>query len=208
MSELGITFPQVENINEGEKMENLKVAVIVGSTRPGGVGRKVAQWYVQSAKLVEGVDLEIVDLNDENLPMLDEPIPPSMNQYAHEHTKKWSKKIAGFDGYIWVTAEYNHSIPGALKNAIDFLNHEWAKKPVGMVSYGSMGGVRAAEHLRQVAGELQMVDIKEAVMIRNPWAMFDEAGKMIEKLVYGSTETQLEQLKWWGELLKEAKKTA
>jgi len=127
-------------------VSNLKIAVIVGSIRPGSVGGKVAQWYINQAKDVEGIDLDIIDLNDENLPFLDEPMPPAMNQYTHEHTKKWSAKIAGYDGYVWVSAEYNHSIPAALKNAIDYLFHEWVNKPVTLVSYGSMGGVRAAEH--------------------------------------------------------------
>jgi NAD(P)H-dependent FMN reductase len=186
-------------------MSNLKIAVIVGSTRPGSVGGKVAEWYMGEAKSVEGIDLEVIILNDEKLPFLDEPMPPSMGQYTHEHTKKWSEKIASFDGYVWVTAEYNHSIPAALKNAIDYLFHEWANKPVALVSYGSMGGVRAAEHLRQVAGELQMADIRIPIMIRNPWAMLDENGDINPELVLGDVPEQLEQLKWWGDALKVAR---
>jgi NAD(P)H-dependent FMN reductase len=184
---------------------NLKIAVIVGSTRPGSVGGKVGQWYMEKAKSVEGMDLDLIDLNEEKLPFLDEPMPPAMGQYSHEHTKKWSEKIAGYDGYVWISAEYNHSIPAALKNAIDFLFNEWANKPVALVSYGSMGGVRAAEHLRQVAGELQMADIRLPIMIRNPWAMFDAEGNMNPELVSGDVPEQLEQLKWWGEALKAAR---
>lgn len=184
---------------------SLKIAVIVGSTRPGSVGGKVAKWYVEQAGNVTDIEVDTIDLNKENLPFLDEPMPPAMGQYTHEHTKKWSEKIAGYDAYVWITAEYNHSIPAALKNGIDYLFHEWANKPVALVSYGSMGGVRAAEHLRQVAGELQMADIRLPIMIRNPWAMFDGEGNIIADLVSGDVPEQLEQLKWWGEALKEAR---
>jgi NAD(P)H-dependent FMN reductase len=186
-------------------MNKLKIGLIVGSTRPGSVGGRVGEWYASQAKDVEGIELDVIDLNNEKLPFLDEPMPPSMGQYTHEHTKKWSEKIASYDAYVWVTAEYNHSIPAALKNAIDYLFHEWANKPVALVSYGSMGGVRAAEHLRQVAGELQMADIRLPIMIRNPWAMLDENGDINPELVFGDVPEQLEQLKWWGEALKVAR---
>ncbi len=181
---------------------SLKTAVIVGSTRPGSVGHVVSEWYIKQAKDVDGLEIEVINLTEENLPFLDEPAPPSMRQYTKDHTKRWSEKIEGFDAYVWITAEYNHSIPAALKNAIDYLYHEWANKPVALVSYGSMGGVRAAEHLRQVAGELQMADIKLPIMIREPWAMTDENGDIKKELVFGDVKVQLEQLKWWGETLK------
>lgn len=184
---------------------SLKIAVIIGSTRPGSVGSKVSEWYMDQAKTVEGIDLDVINLNEEKLPFLDEPMPPAMGQYTHEHTKKWSAKIASYDAYVWITAEYNHSIPAALKNAIDYLFNEWANKPVALVSYGSMGGVRAAEHLRQVAGELQMADIRLPIMIRDPWAMFDEKGEIKPELVFGKVTDQLEQLKWWGDALKTAR---
>jgi NAD(P)H-dependent FMN reductase len=188
-------------------MSDLKVALIVGSTRPGSVGGKVGKWYVDQAKSVKGIEIDVIDLNEEKLPFLNEPMPPAMGQYTHEHTKKWSEKIASYDAYVWITAEYNHSIPAALKNAIDYLFIEWANKPVALVSYGSMGGVRAAEHLRQVAGELQMADIRSTVMIRNPWAMLDENGEINPELVLGDVSDQLEQLKWWGDALKTARNT-
>lgn len=184
---------------------SVKIAVITGSTRPGSVGGTVTDWYIDQAKDVDGVNLETISLVEEKLPFLDEPAPPAMHQYTKDHTKKWSEKIAKYDAYVWITAEYNHSIPAALKNAIDFLFHEWANKPVALVSYGSMGGVRAAEHLRQVAGELQMADIREVVMIREPWAMTDEKGEIKQELVFGDVKTQLEQLKWWAEALKKAR---
>jgi len=110
-------------------------------------------------------EFELVDLRDYPLPHLDEPLPPSMGQYQGEHTKAWAAKIASFDGFVIVTPEYNHSTSGVLKNAIDYLYAEWNNKAVGFVSYGSVGGARAAEHLRLIAGELQMADVRQQVAL-------------------------------------------
>ena len=139
-----------------------KIQVILGSTRPGRVGEGVAKWVLETAKN-DGVEFELVDVADFNLPLLDEPTPPMMNNYTKDHTKKWSEKISQGDGYIFVTAEYNRSVPGAFKNAVDFLNHEWRNKSLGFVSYGSAGGSRAVEHWRGIAGELHMADVRDAV---------------------------------------------
>ena len=105
-------------------------------------------------------EFEFVDIADFKLPLLDEPVPPSMGQYTHEHTKTWAKKIASFDGYVFVTPEYNHGISGALKNAIDYLYREWNNKAAGFVSYGSANGVRAVEHLRLVMAELMVATVR------------------------------------------------
>jgi len=142
-----------------------KIGIILGSTRPGRNGEAVANWVYNIAKKREDAEFEVVDIKDYDLPLLDEPYPAMMQQYTKDHTKKWSEKIKEFDGFIFVTAEYNHSIPGALKNAIDYLNVEWINKAVGFVSYGSAGGVRAVEHLRGVAAELQMADVRAQVML-------------------------------------------
>jgi NAD(P)H-dependent FMN reductase len=110
-------------------------------------------------------EFELVDLRDYPLPHLDEPLPPSMGQYQNDHTKQWADKIASFDGFVIVTPEYNHSTSGVLKNAIDYLYAEWNNKGVGFVSYGAVGGARAAEHLRLIAGELQMADVRQQVAL-------------------------------------------
>jgi NAD(P)H-dependent FMN reductase len=144
-------------------MSDLKIAVIIGSTRPGRVGEQVAKWVLDQASVRSDADFELIDLLDFNLPHLDEAYPPSMGQYSQDHTKDWSSKIAGFDGYIFVTPEYNHSTSGALKNAIDFLYKEWNNKAAGLVSYGAAGGTRAAEHLRLILGELQIADVRQQV---------------------------------------------
>jgi NAD(P)H-dependent FMN reductase len=143
----------------------LKIAIIVGSTRPGRKAEAVAQWVYQIAQNRTDAEFEIVDIEDYNLPLLDEPVPPSRGQYNNPHTKSWSAKIDSFDGFVFVTPEYNHSTSGALKNAIDYLFHEWNNKSAGFVGYGSAGGVRAVEHLRGIMGELMIADVRSQVML-------------------------------------------
>lgn len=143
----------------------LKLAIIIGSTRPGRVGEAVARWVLELAQKRRDAEYELVDIKQFNLPLLDEPVPPSQGKYSKEHTKRWAAKITSFDGYIFVTPEYNHGICGALKNAIDFLFVEWNNKAAGFVGYGSAGGVRAVEHLRLVMAEVQVATVRAQVML-------------------------------------------
>ena len=143
----------------------IKIAIIIGSTRPGRKAEAVAKWVHEIAKKRSDAGFEIVDIKDYNLPLLDEPVPPSMGQYSQSHTKTWSAKIAAFDAYVFVTPEYNHSTSGALKNAIDYLYAEWNNKVAGFVGYGSAGGTRAVENLRLVMGELQIADVRAQVAL-------------------------------------------
>jgi NAD(P)H-dependent FMN reductase len=142
-----------------------RIGIILGSTRPNRNGEQVARWVYDIAASRTDAEFELVDLRDYPLPHLDEPLPPSMGQYQNEHTKQWADKIASFDGFVFVTPEYNHSTSGVLKNAIDYLFAEWANKAAGFVSYGSVGGARAAEQLRLIAGELQMADVRQQVAL-------------------------------------------
>jgi NAD(P)H-dependent FMN reductase len=142
-----------------------RIGIILGSTRPNRNGEQVARWVYDIASRRSDAEYELVDLRDYPLPHLDEPLPPSMGQYQNDHTKAWAAKIASFDGFVIVTPEYNHSTSGVLKNAIDYLYAEWNNKAVGFVSYGGVGGARAAEHLRLVAGELQMADVRQQVAL-------------------------------------------
>ncbi len=142
-----------------------RIGIILGSTRPNRAGAQVAEWVFTIASRHPDADFELVDLRDYPLPHLDEPLPPSLGQYQNEHTKQWAAKIASFDGFVIVTPEYNHGTSGVLKNAIDYLYAEWNNKAVGFVSYGSAGGARAVEHLRLVAGELQMADVRQQVVL-------------------------------------------
>jgi NAD(P)H-dependent FMN reductase len=112
----------------------IKIAIILGSTRPNRNGEAVAKWVCEVAKTRSDAESELVDINDFNLPLLDEPVPPSMGQYSKPHTKAWAAKIGSFDAYVFVTPEYNHGTSGALKNAIDFLFAEWNNKAAGFVS--------------------------------------------------------------------------
>ncbi|MEH0935812.1 NADPH-dependent FMN reductase [Micromonospora psammae] len=142
-----------------------RIGIIIGSTRPGRNGAAVGQWVYDVASQRTDAEFELVDLLDYKLPHLDEIYPPSMGQYQQPHTLEWANKIASFDGFIMVTPEYNHSTSGALKNAIDFLYSEWTNKAIGFVSYGSVGGTRAVEHLRLIAGELMMADVRSQVAL-------------------------------------------
>jgi NAD(P)H-dependent FMN reductase len=143
----------------------MKIGIILGSTRPGRNGEAVAKWVHQIAQKRNDAEFELVDVKTFNLPLLDEPVPPSMGQYSKPHTKTWAAKIGSFDGFVFVTAEYNHGIPGALKNAIDFLFAEWNNKAAGFVSYGSVGGARAVEQLRLVLAEVQIATVRNQVLL-------------------------------------------
>jgi NAD(P)H-dependent FMN reductase len=142
-----------------------RIGVILGSTRPGRRGEQVARWVIDQARERSDAEFELVDLADYPLPHLDEPLPPSMGQYQNAHTREWAATIAAYDGFVFVTPEYNHSTSGVLKNAIDYLYAEWNNKAMGVVSYGAVGGARAAEHLRLIAGELQMADVRTNVAL-------------------------------------------
>ena len=143
----------------------LRIAIIIGSTRPGRNGEAVGRWVHEVASKRSDAEYELVDLLDFNLPLLDEPVPPSQGKYSKPHTLAWSAKIDSFDGYVFVTPEYNHSTSGALKNALDFIYKEWNNKAAGFVGYGSAGGTRAVEQLRLIMGELQVADVRAQVML-------------------------------------------
>ena len=140
--------------------------IIVCSTRPGRVGKPVADWFVEVAREHAGFDVQVADLAEINLPLLDEPNHPRLQKYTHEHTKQWAQRIAGSDAYVFVTPEYNYCFTGATKNAIDYLFHEWQHKPVGFVSYGGIsGGLRAVQMLKPVVTTLQMYPMAASVAI-------------------------------------------
>ena len=143
----------------------VRTAIVIGSTRPGRKADAVARWVYGIAKQRSGTEFEIVDVQDYNLPLLDEPVPPSRGQYAHEHTKAWAAKIDTFDAFVFVTPEYNHGPSAALKNALDYLYREWNNKAAAFVSYGGAGGVRAVEQLRLVMAELRIADVRPQVTL-------------------------------------------
>lgn len=141
------------------------IGIIVGTTRPGRKALEVADWVRTAAMRRPDATFEVVDLAEQDLPLLDEPRPPAMGDYQHEHTRAWAKLVESFDGFIFVTPEYNHGIPAALKNALDYVYAEWNNKAAGCVSYGVAGGTRAAEQLRLILAELQIADVRAQVTL-------------------------------------------
>ena len=184
-------------------MSDLRIGIILGSTRPGRKGEQVAKWVLEQAAKRDDATYELVDLADFSLPHLDEAITASQGKYANSHTQEWAKAIASYDGFVFVTPEYNHSTSGALKNAIDFIYGEWNNKAAGFVSYGVAGGVRAAEHLRLIVGELQIADVRAQVAIS---LVHDFEGYTTMKSPLPQHEatlnTMLDQLVSWSGALK------
>src|SRR5213082_135640 len=181
----------------------LKIGILTGSTRPNRKSRDVAKWVLDIASKRKDAEYEVVDIKDFELPLLDEPMPPSMGRYSQPHTKRWAAKIASLDAFIFVSPEYNHGIPGALKNAIDFLFAEWNHKAAGFVSYGAAGGARAVEQLRLVLAELHVATVRAQVLLsmRHDFEKFTtfKPDPSHEK----SVGTVLDQVVAWGGALKQ-----
>jgi NAD(P)H-dependent FMN reductase len=180
----------------------IKIGIIIGSTRPGRKGEAVAKWVYEVAQKRSDAEFELVDIIDFNLPLLDEPVPPSRGQYSKEHTKVWAAKIDSFDAFVFVTPEYNHGTSAALKNAIDFLFKEWNNKAAGFVSYGGASGVRAVESLRLVMGELLVADVRAQVALSlftdfENFSVFKPAPQQEQ-----SVNSMLDQVIAWGGALK------
>jgi NAD(P)H-dependent FMN reductase len=146
-------------------MSKPKIAVIIGSIRPNRFGDKPAKWIAEHAKARGDLDVELVDLADYKLPLFDAPASDAWMPSPNPVAVAWQKKLAEFDGYIFVTAEYNRSVPGALKNAIDWAYTPFAKKAAAFLGYGSVGGARAVEHLRNIMVETQAVPVRHAIHI-------------------------------------------
>ena len=141
----------------------IEIAIIVGSTRPGRRAEHIAKWVHAIAERRGDARFELVDIADFNLPFLDEPAPAMMGTYTQQHTRSWAARINFFDGFVFVTPEYNHGISASLKNAIDFLYKEWNNKAAGFVGYGAGDGARGVEQLRLVMAELQVATVRAQV---------------------------------------------
>ena len=179
----------------------LNVAIILGSTRPGRVGEAVANWVYEIAQHRTDAQCELLDVKSFSLPLLDEPLPPAVGHYTQPHTKTWAATIARFDAFVFVTAEYNHGIPGALKNAIDFLYAEWAHKAAGFVSYGAAGGTRAVEQLRQVMGNLLVADVRSQVAL-SLFTDFNDSVFAPAAFHEAQVNRMLDEVVSWGTALK------
>jgi len=189
-------------------MAKPKIAIIIGTTRAVRFGEKPAKWIYEIASQRDDLDVEMVDLRDYPMPFFDEVASNAWVPSKNEVALRWQKKVAEFDGYIFVTAEYNRGVPAVLKNALDYAYPEWNRKPAAYVGYGSVGGARAIEHLRLIAVELQMAPMRTAVHIQGADFMAVwQQGKDIAELAYlaPNAKEMLDQLAWWANALKAAR---
>lgn len=187
----------------------IKIKVIAGSVRPGRFNIQPANWIADLAGQNPDVEVELVDLQNLDLPFYNEPKPAMMGDYELEHTKKLAETIGEADGFIFVVAEYNHSYAPVLANALNYLNAEWNYKPVSFVSYGSQaGGARAVEHLRTIAGELRMFDLRDQVLLPNYYFRTDEDGKYeFSEQEEKEAGVMLSELTTWATKLKTARES-
>jgi len=189
-------------------MSKPKIAIVVGSTRAARFADVPTQWIAKIAKSHADIDVEVVDLRDFPLPFFDEVASSAWAPSQNEVAQRWQKKVAGFDGFIFTAAEYNHGPTAVLKNAIDYAANEWNKKPAGFVGYGSVGGARAVEQLRLHAVELQMAPVKSAVHIA--WADFlavKQGEKKLDELEHlnQAATALVNDVAWWAKVLKAAR---
>jgi NAD(P)H-dependent FMN reductase len=191
-------------------MSRPKIAIVVGTTRPGRFADHPAQWIFERAKQSDKFDVELVDLRDYALPLFEEKMSPAYAPSEGDTAQAWQKKVAGFDGFIFTAAEYNRGPTGVLKNALDYAYGEWNQKTAAFVGYGGVGGARAIEQLRLNAVELQMAPIRNAVHIMFPVYMEVVKGeKKLEEFDFlnDSADAMLDQLAWWTDALKAARQT-
>lgn len=171
------------------------VQIIIGSTRPGRLGKPLADWLYESVKdNYADTTFELVDIAEYNLPLLDESNLPAMQKYEQAHTKKWAETIAKADGYVFVTPEYNHAPASSLTNAVDYLFMEWKYKPVAFFGYGAMGGVRAIEQLINQAVGVNLFPLRDQLHVFEPWAAFDESGGVKPANIKGDIDTTIKTL--------------
>jgi NAD(P)H-dependent FMN reductase len=177
--------------------------IIIGSTRPGRIGPSVAAWVAERAREHGGFDVQLTDLAELNLPLLDEPNHPRLRQYTKQHTKDWSALVDASDAFIFVTPEYNYGFNAALKNAIDYLFHEWQHKAAGIVSYGGVAaGTRATQMLKQVITALKIMPVPEAVNIPFVLQHLDEDKRFKStELIDASATAMLDEVQRWTESL-------
>lgn len=189
-------------------MSNPKIGIVISTTREGRLGFRVADWVHRIAAQRSDLEFEIVDLRDYTMPFFDEPMSPAYAPPAHEAAQKWAAKVASLDGFIFITAEYNHGMPAVLKNALDYAYTQFNRKPAAFVGYGGVGGARAVEQLRLVLIELQMAPLRAAVHIGG--------GDFVGLLMHGkdfadsphlepTVGPMLDDLSWWTRTLKAAR---
>jgi len=190
-------------------MDTLNIKLIVGSTRANRFADLPAEWMMDQAAKRSNLTVERLDLRDYALPFFDEPMPPGLarDSYTNPAVVRWREKVKEADGFVICTPEYNHGYPAVLKNALDYVYFAWSRKPVAFVSWGGHGGTRAVEQLRLVAIELDMVPIRFAVHIPNPW-LIRSAAEIDTEANRLAASALLDNLAWWGRALQAARQAA
>lgn len=186
----------------------LRVGIIIGTTREGRFGDKPAEWIKKIADQHGKLETEIVDLRDYQIPFFDQPASPAWVGTHHDEGKKWDTKMGELDGFIFVTAEYNHGPPAVLKNALDHAYRVYNKKPAAFVGYGPLGAARAVEHLRQILIELKVAPLRDAVHIgMTEFLAVGKEGKSLNDYPHlvQAANTMLDELEWWTIALKAAR---
>jgi NAD(P)H-dependent FMN reductase len=206
-----VSYQGTNSYQEDFPMAKPKLAVIIGSIRTNRFADHPAQWITQIARHSGKFDVELIDLKDYPLPFFAEAASPAYAPSKDEVAQRWQKKVAEFDAYIFVAAEYNRGPTGVLKNALDYSFNEWTNKPVAFVAYGGVGGARAVEQLRLNAIELQMAPIRTAVHIQFPvYLAVVKDGKTLSDFDFlnQNAKDMLDQLAWWTGALKGAREEA
>lgn len=185
-------------------MKEFKLKVIICSVRDNRQGIAVAHWFADKVKDHPGFDMEVLDLKEINLPMLDEPNHPKLQQYQYDHTKEWSAKISEADAFVFVIPEYNYGCPPALINAVDYLFHEWGYKPAALVSYGGISaGLRSAQMAKLVLTTVKLVTLTEAISIPFFANKINEEGVFVaDELTNRSYDIMMNELMMWTKGLK------
>jgi len=179
--------------------------VVVASTRPGRKGPAVADWFLERAHAHAGFDVERIDLAEVALPLFDEPNHPRLREYTHEHTRRWSATVARADAYVFVTPEYDHGPPASLLNALQYLLHEWAYKPLGFVSYGGVSaGLRGVQATKAIASGLKLVPLPESVSIPFFAQHVDAASGRFDpgEVQARAAAVMLDELRRWADALR------
>lgn len=184
--------------------DNLKLMIIIASTRPGRVGLPVGTWFTNRVRERSGFEIDLVDLAELNLPFMDEPNHPRLRKYTHQHTKDWSARVDAAEAFVFVMPEYNYGFNAPLKNAIDYLLQEWQYKPVGFVTYGGIaGGTRALQLIKPVLSALKLVPVTEAVNIPFVAQYINEEDQFVpNESVERAVPTMLNELTRWANMLK------
>ncbi len=186
-------------------MSTPRIGVVITTTREGRFGDRPAQWIFDIAAQRHDVQFELVDLRDHPIPIYDEPMSPAYAPVRNEAALSFARKVGELDGFLFVTAEYNHSVPAVLKNALDHVHHEWRNKPAAFLGYGGTGGARAVEQLRLIAIELALVPTRAAVHIgMEPYLGVVKEGKSFNDYPFlvGTAKTMLDELSWYAKTLK------